>query len=373
VEFREDFARRQKTPQPAVNHATNAQLKLVGQRRNRPDTLTGTMTRPAQEISTLKRLRFRAEASALRALAWLIPKFSRRTVLRFSHGLGWLAYYALAEQRRIARANLDTAFGDNQSPTVKHRIARASTHNFVATMLGLFWSPRLTRSVIEETVEFDPESLKRLHELLTRGKGIIGITMHYGDWELLGLAMPFFEIPMTVVQDATNNPALGEILAQLRGVTGNRIIPNHRAAAKLMKSLKRGEFIALLIDQHVSRRHGGEWLDFFGLPVSNTPAIGWLALRSGAPIVPFVAHPLPGGRIRIGCGNEIPYTATTDSGATMHSINQQCMELCEAVIRKQPEPWLWSYKRWKSRPTREQGRFPYYSRASRIDVTDASD
>ncbi len=327
----------------------------------------------AQEISPFKRLRFCAEAGALQALAWLIPKFSRRTILRLSRGLGWLAYYALPEQRRIARANLDTAFGDSQSPAVKHRIARASTHNFVATMLGLFWSPRLTRSVIEETVEFDPESLKRLREILARGKGIIGITMHYGDWELLGLAMPFFEIPMTVVQDATNNPTLGEILGQLRGVSGNRIIPNHRAAAKLMKSLKRGEFIALLIDQYVAQHHGGEWLDFFGLPVSNTPAIGWLALRSSAPIVPFVAHPLPDGRIRIGCGNEIPYVVTADSETARRAINQKCMELCEAVIRKQPEPWLWSYKRWKSRPTRERGRFPYYSRASRVDVTDASD
>ena len=303
----------------------------------------------------------------MRALVWLIPKFSRRTVLRLGRGFGWLAYHAFPEQRRIAQANLDTAFGDTQSPTEKCRIARASTYNFAATMLGLFWSPRLTQPLIEEITEFDPESLKRLREILARGKGIIGITMHYGDWELLGLAMPFYGIPMTVVQDATNNPALGEILAQLRGVSGNRIIPNHRAAAKLMKSLKRGEFIALLIDQHVSRRSGGEWLDFFGLPVSNTPAIGWLALRSGAPIVPFVAHPLGNGHIRIGCEEEIPYAATAQL------INQKCMELCESTIREEPEPWLWSYKRWKSRPTREQGRFPYYSRASRVDVADATD
>jgi Kdo2-lipid IVA lauroyltransferase/acyltransferase len=316
----------------------------------------------AGQISSSKRLRFRIEAGALRALAWLIPKFSRRTVLRLGRGLGWLAYYTSMEQRRIARANLDTAFAGSKSAPEKRRIARASTYNFATTMLGLFWSPRLTRPLIEKTVEFDPESLKRLREILARGKGIIGITMHYGDWELLGLAMPFFGIPMTVVQDATNNPTLGEILGQLRGVSGNRIIPNHRAAAKLMKSLKRGEFIALLIDQYVAQHHGGEWLDFFGLPVSNTPAIGWLALRSGAPIVPFVAHPLPGGRIRIGCGHEIPYTATAGSETTAHVINQKCMELCEAVIREEPEPWLWSYKRWKARPTPEQGRFPYYSR-----------
>jgi len=320
------------------------------------------MKRPAEEISSFKRLRFRAEAGALRALAWLIPKFSRRTVLRFSHGLGWLAYHILQQERRIARANLDTAFGDGKTAAEKKRIARVSLQNFVATLLGLFWSPRLTRTIVDEVVEFDPESLRWLREIQARGKGIIGITMHYGDWELLGLAMGFYGIPMTVVQDATNNAALGEILGGLRAVSGNRIIPNHRAAAKLIKALKRGEFIALLIDQYVARHHGGEWLTFFGLSVSNTPAIGWLALRTGAPIVPFVAHPLPGGRMRIACGPEVVYAAAADPETGAHAINQKCLEGCEKVIREQPEYWLWSYKRWKARPTREQGRYPDYSR-----------
>ncbi len=318
--------------------------------------------RATEEISLSKHLRFRVEAGALRLLAWLIPKFSRRTVLRLSYGLGWLAYHVLRQERRIARANLDTAFGDSKSAAEKERIARVSVQNFVATLLGLFWSPRLTQAVIEETVEFDPESLQRLREIQARGKGIVGITMHYGDWELLGLAMAFYGIPMTVVQDATRNAALGEILGRLRAVSGNRIIPNHRAAAKLMKSLKRGEFIALLIDQYVARRHGGEWLIFFGLAVSNTPAIGWLALRTGAPIVPFVSHPLPGGRMRIACGPEIDYAAGTDPETGAHAINQKCLEGCENVIRERPEYWLWSYKRWKARPTSEQGRYPNYSR-----------
>jgi Kdo2-lipid IVA lauroyltransferase/acyltransferase len=320
------------------------------------------MKRAAQEISPVKRFRFRAEAGALRALAWLIPKFSRRTVLRFSHGLGWLAYHVLRRERRIARANLDTAFGDSKSAAEKERIARVSVQNFVATLLGLFWAPRLTQAIVEETVEFDPESLRWLREVQARGKGIIGITMHYGDWELLGLVMCFFEIPMVVVQDATTNAALGEILGELRAVSGNRIIPNHRAAAKLLKALKHSEFIALLIDQYVARHHGGEWLDFFGLPVSNTPAIGWLALRTGAPIVPFVSHPQPNGRMRIACGPEVNYTVTADADTDAHDINQRCLALCENVVRERPEFWLWSYKRWKARPTREQGRYPGYSR-----------
>jgi lauroyl/myristoyl acyltransferase len=77
------------------------------------------MKRAVDEISPFKRLRFRVEAVALRALAWVIPKFPRHTLLRFSRGLGWLAYHVLRQERRIARANLDTAFGDSKSAAEK--------------------------------------------------------------------------------------------------------------------------------------------------------------------------------------------------------------------------------------------------------------
>jgi len=59
-------------------------------------------------------------------------------------------------------------------------------------------------------VEFDPESLRRVREIQATRKGVISIAMHYGDWELLGLALDFNGLPMTVVQDTTENAALGK-------------------------------------------------------------------------------------------------------------------------------------------------------------------
>jgi len=162
-----------------------------------------------------------------------MPRFSRRVMVRCAHGLGWLAYYLLPRERRIARVNLDTAFGDTKTVAEKRRIVRVSVQDFAATLLGLLWSPRLTRSLVEEIVEFDPESLRRVREIQARGKGVISIAMHYGDWELLGLALGFYGLPMTVVQDTTENAALGETLGRLRAASGHRMIPSHRAAAKL--------------------------------------------------------------------------------------------------------------------------------------------
>jgi lauroyl/myristoyl acyltransferase len=66
--------------------------------------------------------------------------------------------------------------------------------------------------------------------------------------------------------------------------------------------------------------------------------------------------------MRIACGPEVDYAANADPETGAHAINQKCLEGCEKVIRDRPEYWLWSYKRWKARPTREQGRYPDYSR-----------
>ena len=245
-----------------------------------------------KQVAGYKRVRWRFEAAGLRIVAWIVPLFPRRFIQRFGQALGWLAYYLSPKMRRISQANLDTAFGDSKSRAEKTRIARAAMKNVVATLLGLFWAPRLSRGTLDQYVEFDADSLALVRQIQARGKGIIFIALHYGDWELLGLAMGFNGIPMNVVQDAMENESMGEILGRLRAVSGHRIIPSHRVAAKLMKALKRGESIALLIDQYLARRHGGEWMEFFGLPVSNTPAIGWLASRSGAAIVPSVTIPL---------------------------------------------------------------------------------
>jgi KDO2-lipid IV(A) lauroyltransferase len=196
---------------------------------------------------------------------------------------------------------------------------------------------------------------------MARGKGVIFIMMHYGDWELQGPAFGFREIPLTVIAKRMRNPALERIFVRLRSQWGHRVVAGPYAMLRVLKTLKRGGCAAILIDQHVGLRAGGTWCDFFGLPVLTNSTIGQLELRSGAAIVTSIAHPLQDGRIRIDC-HELSYRPSGDDTADVQTISQQCLSFCEAVIRDQPEHWLWSYKRWKARPHSELGRFPAYSR-----------
>jgi KDO2-lipid IV(A) lauroyltransferase len=298
----------------------------------------------------------------LELLAAVIPLLPRKTMVRLANGAGWLAFHLLARERRIALTNLDIAFGQSMSAGEKRRVARLSFQTFARSFFGLFWGRRFNHATLNRLVEVDAESLRLVEDCRARGKGVILVTLHYGEWELLGLATALLGFPVTIVTEQTRNPHVARVFERLRGRAGNRIILQRFAVTKLFKALKRGECIAMLIDLNAVPSRGGIWLEFFGKPVFSYSAAAALALHTGAAIVCTVAYPLPGGRIRIVYGPEIPCVPTGDDDADLRVVSQKCLGICEEIIRQRPEYWLWIYRRWKFRPTAEQGGFPYYSR-----------
>lgn len=304
-------------------------------------------------VTAGKRLRYRLEWLAAEMLALIIPVFPRQAVARFGRFLGRLAFRGPV--RRISLENLDVAFGDSKSLAEKERIAQASLENLVATILCLFWSRRLTPQNFRQFVEIDEASLAHAQAVLKRGKGLIFTTLHFGDWELIGLATAFLGFPLTIVQEVMRNRPLQDLFSRLRGATGHRIIPQEFAATRLFRAIREGGATALLIDLGSNRRGGGVWLDFFGLPVFSSPAFAALSHRIGATLLFAYALPLPDGRMRFVYGPEI-------TGNNVEELSQRAYQLCEELIRKHPEAWLWSYKRWSPRPSDEQGRYPSYSR-----------
>ena len=321
------------------------------------------MSEPGPEqLTGWKRWRFRLEALGVRTLVSLAPVFPRRWLRRTGMAAGWLAYYAVPAVRQVARANLNMVYGATRPPREKARIARQSCQNFVATLLTFFWSKRLNRQTLAEIAEIDPAGLQLVRDLQAQQRPIILITLHYGDWELLGLASGLLDIPMTIPTRTMRNTAVETVFAHLRGLTGHRMIPRRHAAGKILKALQRRECVALLVDQHVPVTLGGIWCNFFGVPSLTSPVAAQFALHSGAAIVGSVARPLPDGRFCLTYGPEITAPRTGDKATDIQVLTQHCLDFCERVIREQPEHWLWSYKRWKHRPDADPGIFPFYTR-----------
>jgi KDO2-lipid IV(A) lauroyltransferase len=313
-------------------------------------------------LSAWKRLRHRGEIFLLGLAAWTLPRLPRGAVTALAGLAGWLAYHLMGASRRVALANLEVAFGESLPARRKRRIARASFQRVTRTLFGLFESARYDRDSWRRVAEVEESGLRLVREIRRSGRGIVFITLHYGDWELMGLVTGWLDIPLTVIAEQRRNRALDRLINGLRARSGNRLVPQRLAALKLFKALKRGECVALLVDLNAPLRRGGVWLDFFGLPVFNTATAAALALRARAAIVPGIAYPLPDGRSRLVYGPEIVWEASGNQEADLQRISQQCLRFCEEVIGRDPRHWLWSYKRWKYRPNPEAGRYPFYSR-----------
>ena len=322
------------------------------------------MESDSDEIPTSSWLRFRywMEITFLRSLAAVVSAFPRALVLGLADRLGWLAYYVLTQDRKVADANVEFVFGDTKTPREKKHIARMGPRVLARNLAALFWASRLNAGNIRKYVDVDEENWRWYESVRARGKGVMFITPHYGDWEMGSLATGFLGAPFLTVVESFKNPAVADLMSELRGRSGHTTAPPRFAVLKLFKTLRRGGTIATLVDVNGRRGRGGVWLDFFGLQVFNAAAVADLAVRTGAAIVFTVAYPLPNFRTKLVFGPEVEPSRTGDAEHDSRVTNQRCLDLCADLIRQNPDYWLWTYKRWKRRPTPEVGRYPFYSK-----------
>jgi Kdo2-lipid IVA lauroyltransferase/acyltransferase len=321
-------------------------------------------SRRNKTVSRFKLARYRLEAAAIATIARLLLLLPRPAVMWLGRCIGWGAYLLRRHDRQVARANLDLVLGDTRTPREKAGMARGAMQRLAMNVLGLLWAPRLTPQRIERLVDFgnQAECMRRAD---AAGKGVIMLTSHYGDWEMLCLASAARGIPLMMVTEPPPNPLTGELIDRMRRATGNRTLPPRFAVLKLFRTLRAGERVGLMVDVNGRRGRGGVWVDFFGLPVFNGSAAAELALRTGAAVVFGTAHPLPGGRIRMAF-RTVDFTPTGDHAADVQALSQKFADCCRDVMLEDPTPWLWTYKRWKRRPTEEQGKYPFYSRYARV-------
>jgi KDO2-lipid IV(A) lauroyltransferase len=169
-------------------------------------------------------------------------------------------------------------------------------------------------------------------------------------------------MPTTFLFEPNNTPGLDAFLDWLRGSSSGASASRKGGALALSHHVKRGGIAGLLVDRNTRRRLGGIWAPFFGLDACTTPLPAQLARRHGVPIVPLFCLPVGGGRYRIELGPQVD--ADLHDGPfdeDVLELTRRINVLVEERIRRQPEAWNWTLKRFKSRPTRERGRYPPYS------------
>jgi KDO2-lipid IV(A) lauroyltransferase len=158
-----------------------------------------------------------------------------------------------------------------------------------------------------------------------------------------------------------DNPYLHRLLEDLRSSTGNHVIYRKGALRRVLRSLSANQGVAILIDQHI-QAPDAVMVNFFDRPASTTLALAILALRTGAPVIPTFAVPLPDGRFL--CTYEHPVAPPLDeSPEAIRDFTQRCTDVLEMYVRRHPHLWLWMHRRWRDVPVTEgPGMFPEAAR-----------
>jgi len=297
-------------------------------------------------------------ALARMALA-TIPRMPRRSVIWMADCAGFIASVFARHLRQVAMVNLDIAFGPDMSAARKKRIVRRSFQTFALVMLDMFWFARDSAKRTAEWIDFDPS-----HERLFRPAPQICVTAHMGNWEVLGMAFSARGFPLVSVAAPLANRRLDRLFVDLRRRTGQQILSKHGAVRGLLKTLKGGGKIALVLDQNTKPSAGGIFVDFFKLPAPVSPAVATLALRTGAEVFTGVCVPDGRGRYVVPAPEQIVICESMkNSDNPERVLTEAIVRSIEDLLRKHPEHWLWMYKRWKYvGPGRTPSEYPFYAK-----------
>jgi KDO2-lipid IV(A) lauroyltransferase len=184
-----------------------------------------------------------------------------------------------------------------------------------------------------------------LEEARSRGKGVLLLGAHLGNWELGGLAVAVHGLPLYAVGRRQSNPLVDRRVTRLRESFGGILIPHRNAVRPVFRALREGALVALLLDQRARGREAVR-SRFFGRPVATNQGLALLALKSGAPVVPAFTERVQGGLVvRFHPG--LPAPTEGPRGQQVAGYTETFDAAIEEAVRRRPEQWFWVHSRWR--------------------------
>ena len=287
-------------------------------------------------------VRYRIEYALVSSVRWVVGLLPDAAARMLGTGVGACFYAFDPAHRRLAIRQLRAAF-PVRSEAECRAIARTTFGHFGRLLVVLLKFSTFTADQIRTRVEFDGD--ERVRQALAGGKGVLLFSGHFGYWELQGMAHPLALPPMSVLARPLDNPYLHRLLEQIRCATGNHVIYRRGAVRRVFRALNADECVATMIDQHIQPADAVV-VDFFNRPAATTSALATLALRTGAPLIPVFALPLPGDKFRMIYEHAVE-TPAADSTDPVRDLTQRCTDVLEMYVRRHPHLWLWMHRRWR--------------------------
>ena len=288
-------------------------------------------------------MRHQVEFAFFQVIRWFVLSLPLKAAQRFGSFLGTIAYHVIKGRRLVALDNLQHAFPEKSQEELI-AIAKGSFRNYGITMMEFLWFPRMTDEISSRFVKV--RNLELLKEGFSRGKGMVMLSGHFGNWELIAFAVAYLsQLPITIIVQTQNNKLVDDVINAHRCLRGNKVIPMGMSVREIIRTLQNGGIIAIAPDQ--SGPMEGAFVNFFGRRVATHQGPAVFALRSGAPLqIGFI--------VRQGDGTyevileEIPASDLSGhSEENVTELTQRHTIVLERYIRAYPDHWLWMHRRWK--------------------------
>jgi KDO2-lipid IV(A) lauroyltransferase len=286
---------------------------------------------------------------ALRTWIALVGAFPVEVNLRTARLMGRLWWLLKKKHRDRALDNLRPALGDQYNERQLRNIARRSLEHFAQLYLvELAMTPRLiTRWSWARYVTLD--NLAPALELLLKKTGVILVTGHFGNYELLGAAISRLGLPLTAIMRPLDHALVNRYLVRTREACGLTLLYKKGVMAAAPRVIDNGGALCFIGDQDAGRK--GLFVDFFNRPASTYKSIGLLAMQKRVPIVVgYAARIGRGFSYRLRVERIIRPEEWDVQDDPLRWITQTYSHALETAIRRHPEQYLWMHRRWKHQP-----------------------
>ncbi|MEW6416625.1 MAG: lysophospholipid acyltransferase family protein [Nitrospirota bacterium] len=191
----------------------------------------------------------------------------------------------------------------------------------------------------------DIEGIENFDQAKSKGKGILFLTGHCGNWELMAIATSVKLGDAAIVARPINNPYVNKFIENVRQKYGNRVIYKQKALKPIIQILKNNGSVGILIDQSVIPDEGYV-IDFLGRGAWTTKMPALIARKTGAAVLPVFIHRTDGGH-RIKIYPEVELSKNGDIESAVLADTKKFSHFIEEYIRAHPSEWLWIHRRWK--------------------------
>ena len=293
----------------------------------------------------------RLQYAGVRLTSMLLQCFPVNANLRTAKLLGDLLYRFDRKHRQRALANLRRSFPE-LTDAEHQTLARRSMQELFMFFVEMLFTARLIR--VDSWADYIVlENFQKPFELmLRRDTGLIMLTGHYGNFEILGYLLATLGFPTSSVARPLDNPYLSEFVFGVREKQGQRIIAKKGATGDVVEVIEAKGAVGFVADQNAGSK--GLFVDFFGRKASTYKSIGLLAMQYDVPVVIGYSRRVNDQfKFVVGAQDVIfpdDWKAQTDP---LRYITQRYTKALEDIVRSDPGQYWWVHRRWKTRPKGE--------------------